>query len=326
MNRIEHTHITDIEHDDSGKLVKVCCHNCTQKLDVSSLSPFEHIHCPRCDEEIIVPIWFEHYLFEEHVGDAKFANTYRALDLTLDREVAVKVLKPEYRKQYSGKFLEAARKAARLNHFSITPIYSCGEFKGQPYFVAQYLDEGTLADILHNDGPLPLRKALPWMVEVTEGLHYASKRGMVHHAVTLRNMPLFEGRAKISDFTSSFFENSSLAPSLNSQHEDNLDIFNLGTVFYQLLTGVLPTEGNAETENIPDNIQALILKMLTEGAVNQVSYSEIIKVLKGGKLSEPEVAPRTVIKKESTLMKWVNWLLLVILLALVIIFIIIYYK
>lgn len=309
MDKIEHTHIPDIEYDNSGTLVKIYCHKCTQKLDVSSLLPFEHINCPKCNEDIIVPIWFDNYIFEEHVGNTKFANTYRALDLTLDREVAVKVLKPEYRKQYSEKFLNASRKAAKLNHFSIIPIYSCGEFKKQPYFVSQYISEGTLADILANKGPVPLKKALPWMIEVTEGLYYASKHGMVHHAVTLKHMPLFEERAKLSDFSSSFFENNSLESSLNSLHEDNLDIFNLGMAFYQLLTGVLPAEGNAETDNITDNIKDLILRMLNEGVVNQVSYSTIIKVLKGGKLPKLEIPPSTVTPPEPILKKWIKSLI-----------------
>jgi Protein kinase domain len=324
MNRAEKNHSTDIEHDNSGKLMKICCHNCMQKLDVSSLAPFEHIDCPKCHGDIIVPMWFEHYLFEEHIGTGKFANVYRALDLTLDREVAVKVLKPEHQKKYGELFLNAARRAARLNHFSITPIYSCGEFKKQAYFVSQYISDGTLADLLKHDGPVPIEKALPWMIEVTEGLHYASKQGMVHHAVTLEHMPLFEERAKISDFSSSFLEGDSAELSLNAEHEDNLDIFNLGVAFYQLLTGSSPAEGGAENYNIPDNIQSMILKMLTEGVVNRVSYSEIIKVLKGGKLTEAEALPVAEPRKKSILRKWAKQFIAIQLLILIIIFAILY--
>ena len=272
----------DNSQSDHHEVMKVHCHNCMQKLDVSSLTPFDVIHCPKCDEEIIVPMWFDHYLFEEHVGDSKFANVYRALDLILDREVAVKVLKKEFEKRYGKLFLEAARKAAKLNHFSITPIYSCGNFEGQSYFVAQYISEGTLADVVNQFGPQPIDKALPWMIEVTEGLEYASKNGMVHHAVCLEHMPLIEGRAKISDFSSSFFEGESPELDLNEQEEDNLDIFNLGVSFYRLLTGREPSATIAADLDIPENIQTLILTMLTDGLESRISYGEILRVLRGG--------------------------------------------
>ena len=273
---------TDNSQSDSHEVMKVHCHNCMQKLDVSSLTPFDVIHCPKCDEEIIVPMWFDHYLFEEHVGESRFANVYRALDLILDREVAVKVLKKEFEKRYGKLFLEAARKAAKLNHFSITPIYSCGSFEGQSYFVAQYISEGTLADVVKQFGPQPISKALPWMIEVTEGLEYASKNGMVHHAVCLEHMPLVEGRAKISDFSSSFFEGDSPELDLNDEQEDNLDIFNLGVSFYRLLTGREPSATIAADLDIPENIQTLILTMLTDGLESRISYGEILRVLRGG--------------------------------------------
>jgi serine/threonine protein kinase len=323
MNRAEKN---SIEQDSSGNLMKVHCYNCTQKLDVSSLTPFSRIHCPKCDTEIIVPMWFDHYLFEEQVGEGKFAKVYRALDLTLDREAAVKVLKPEHEAKYGELFLKAARKAAQLNHFSITPIYSCGEFENQSYFVSQYINDGTLADLLQEEGPQPIEKAIPWMIEITEGLYYASKQGMVHHAVSLEHMPLVEGRAKISDFTSSFFEGESPEVSRNVHNEDNLDIFNLGVAFYQLLTGSSPTEGDAGKYNIPDNIQKLILKMLTEGAVNRISYSEIIRVLKGGEINvEIAVPPSEVeIEKTSILKQWRGRIIAITALILVIIVAIIF--
>lgn len=310
----------------SSNAMKINCPNCVQKLDVSSLTPFERIACPKCGAEIIVPMWFDHYLFEEHIGDGKFANVYRALDLTLDREVAVKVLKPEYQQQYGELFIKAARRAAKLNHFSILPIYSCGEFNSRSYFVSQYVAEGTLADVLHDQGPQPLEKVIPWMIEITEGLYYASKENMVHHTVTLEHMSLVEGHAKISDFSSSFFEGDSAKRSLNAENEDNLDIFNLGVAFYELLTGSSPTKDATKTHNIPESIQALILKMLTEGAVNRISYSEIIRVLKGGELSVAEVVPAAKSTSHSSLKKWSLRVAVILVMATVVIAFMLYNK
>jgi len=153
--------------------LKIFCHVCQQKLDVSGLSPFAHFNCPACNAELIVPKWFDNYLLEEPAGTGGMATVYRALDPALDREVAIKILSPEVAsaKERSELFLHEARTAATINHYAIIPIYTCGIFEGQPYIVMQYLGGGTLElKIKMERKGLPLKQTIKWIRDIADGL------------------------------------------------------------------------------------------------------------------------------------------------------------
>ena len=75
--------------------MKIVCYSCSQKLDLTELEPFTKIDCPVCESKIIVPKQFGNILLEEDLGTGRLARVYRAMDITLDREVAVKVLKDD---------------------------------------------------------------------------------------------------------------------------------------------------------------------------------------------------------------------------------------
>ncbi len=132
---------------DSGRRpVKIFCHHCQQKLDVTSLEPFSRFACPMCGTELIVPTWFDNYLLEEPVGTGGMATVYRALDIALDREVAIKILKEEVlpASELSDLFLNEARTAATINHYAVVPIYTCGICDGKTYIVMQFMNGGSL--------------------------------------------------------------------------------------------------------------------------------------------------------------------------------------
>ena len=114
--------------DSERRPVKIFCHHCQQKLDVTSLQPFSRFACPMCGNELIVPTWFDTYLLEEPVGVGGMATVYRALDIALDREVAIKILREDVLpgSELSELFLNEARTAAAINHYAVVPIYTCG--------------------------------------------------------------------------------------------------------------------------------------------------------------------------------------------------------
>ncbi len=78
--------------DIEKRKLKIVCYHCGQKLDLTDMEPFSEVDCPACAVKIIVPKCFENYLLEEPGGEGGMATVYRALDLTLDREVAIKIL------------------------------------------------------------------------------------------------------------------------------------------------------------------------------------------------------------------------------------------
>ncbi len=266
---------------DGRRPMKIFCHACGQKLDLSHLEPFSHIACPACGTDLIVPRWFDNYLLEEIAGIGGMATVYRALDLALDREVAIKVLKPDlaFSVDKSELFLHEARTAATINHHAVIPIYTCGIFENQTYIVMQYMGGGSLeSTLLTASEPLPLPSVVYWIRDVAAGLENARQRGIVHHDMKPANIMLdTDGKAKIGDFgiaqiVSGKAKDSAAAEELSqgwvSPHyaspekirtgEEDFrgDIYSLGATFYHLVTGLTPYP------NV--GIDELIQKRLTE--------------------------------------------------------------
>ncbi|MHB9137797.1 MAG: protein kinase domain-containing protein [Victivallaceae bacterium] len=304
---------------DMSEALKVSCHACRQKIDVSDLEPFSHFACPSCGADMIVPKWFGNYLLEEQCGQGGMANVYRALDLTLDREVGLKVLKDEIMEmEHSGSlFLHEARIAAALNHYAIIPIYSCGEFEKHPFFVMQYMGNGSLEHLLLLNKAIPVAQAIRWIIDVAEGLDNARRHGIIHHDVKPGNILLdSDGNAKIGDFgiahaifdhrsnqllevTGSWGSPHYVSPEKIAEGEEDFqgDIFSLGVTFYELLTGNMPFESSEHEEmlksrrehafqaahelrtEVPPTISALIGRMLAFDPLERPGYREIIREL-----------------------------------------------
>jgi serine/threonine protein kinase len=304
----------------SRKKIKISCHKCGQKLDLTHLEPFAIIECPVCDQKLIVPKWFDNYLLEEPGGVGGMATVYRALDLSLDREVAIKVLNPDVaiRKDRGELFLHEARTAATINHFGVIPVFTCGEFDGQPYIIMQFMEGGSLEDKLKmTPSPLPVADVCRWIRDVAEGLDNARKHGIVHHDIKPGNIMLDDdGNAKIGDFgiaqaihdsrTEKVFEvtRTWLSPHYVSPEkvatgkEDFLgDIYSLGATFFHLVTGRTPfeeedvarlirmrldndpPEPKSLRSDIPEKISNLVMSMLNRDIDARPNYREIIKAI-----------------------------------------------
>ena len=245
--------------------LKITCYRCAQKLDLSDMVPFDKVKCPSCSAEIIIPKWFDNYLLEEPGGIGGMAVVYRALDLTLDREVAIKVLNSDVASlnERSHLFLHEARTAATINHYAVIPIYTCGEFENQPYIVMQYMDGGSLDRKLEESkGPLPVDDVVKWIRDIAEGLDNARRHGIIHHDIKPANIMMDrDGNVKIGDFgisqvlrdsrsesivkmTKSWGSPYYVSPEkvLCGKEDHTGDVYSLGASSYQLLTGHTPFE------------------------------------------------------------------------------------
>lgn len=336
----------ELDSESEAKELKVSCYSCLQKLDLTSLEPFSYCPCPACGSILIVPQWFGTYLLEEMCGEGGMAKVYRTLDVTLDREVAIKVMKPELASvdNFGEIFLQEARIAASLNHHGIVPIYSCGEIDSQPYFVMQFMANGTVEHYLNNHkDDLTLPQIVRWLTSVAEGLENAKKHGIIHHDVKTGNILLdTDVNAKIGDFgiAQAIFDAKSSALShltrdwgsphyvspekLISGHEDYRgDIFSLGVVFYELVTGKMPFKNSSSTEEllrvrkerrftepqhyrseITPELTALMLKMLEYEPDMRPAYPDIIKTMHHY-LRHISLSAKTVVAKQH----WSDWLL-----------------
>ena len=218
------------------------------------------------------------YSLEGEIGRGGMSVVYRARDIRLNRPVAIKVLPPElaYDPAIRTRFTREAQTSAQLAHPHIVPIYDVGEREGIAYFVMAIVTGGNLADLLAREPRLPLPQVRKILTEIAEALHYAHQRGVIHRDIKPDNILLDgeSGRVMVTDFgiaraieagtrltvTGSAVGTPTYMSPEQAMGERELDgrsdIYSLGVLAYQMLTGRVPfTAGNA---------MALLLKHVGE--------------------------------------------------------------
>jgi eukaryotic-like serine/threonine-protein kinase len=207
----------------------------------------------------------DRYRVESELARGGMASVYRARDLRLDREVAVKVLSSPYADDplFTARFLDEARAAASLSHPSLVHVYDSGSDGGAHFIVMELLDRHrTLRDRLDSEGPLPPEEVLRVGRELLAGLAVVHERGLVHCDVKPANVMLGPGPAKLIDFGIATqphdgIDGDTSIGSLRFMSPEQLhgrsltpasDLFSLGAVLYESLTGRPPYPGETPEE------------------------------------------------------------------------------
>ena len=220
----------------------------------------------------------EQYHVESEIGRGGMSVVYRARDQRLNRPVAIKVLPPElaYDSAIRLRFTREAQTSAQLSHPHIVPIYDVGERSGVAYFVMAHVTGGNLATLLGRAPRPPIEEVRRIVREIADALEYAHERGVVHRDIKPDNILLDAdgGRAMVTDFgiaraieAGSRLTVTGIAvgtPAYMSPEQamgerevdGRSDIYSLGVVAYQMLTGRLPFTGS--------NPMALLLKHVNE--------------------------------------------------------------
>jgi eukaryotic-like serine/threonine-protein kinase len=205
------------------------------------------------------------YELEELAGTGGMSSVYRARDTLLERDVALKLLH-----EYHGadaesieRFRREARAVAQLSHPNIVTVIDRGEDGDRQFIVFEYVDGENLKELVAREGALPVRRALELAIQVGEGLACAHEHGVVHRDVKPQNVLLNgDGRAKVTDFgiarsldvdhgmtlTGTVIGTSSyIAPEQASGRsvDERTDIYSLGVVLFELLTGDVPFPGES---------------------------------------------------------------------------------
>jgi serine/threonine protein kinase len=207
-----------------------------------------------------------HFNLLEEIGHGGMGTVFRAFDPTLNREVAIKVLRENlaHDPKFLNDFLEEARTAASISHPHIVQIYFVGEESAQYYIVMELLKGQTMREIVEKQGPMNEERALDLAIEVVEGLRAAYKNQMIHGDIKPANIFVTEEvGAKILDFGLAKLANVEVAPGegiwgspyyisperVGQKAEDfRSDVYSLGATLFQMLTGHPPFEGDTPEE------------------------------------------------------------------------------
>jgi serine/threonine-protein kinase len=211
---------------------------------------------------VVGDVLADRFELEELVGTGGMSSVYRARDRVLDRPVALKVLHDHFvgDDEHVERFRREARAVASLSHPNIVTVIDRGEHDGSQFIVFEYVDGGNLKRVIDRAGPAPVDRALELAIQVARGLAYAHEQGLVHRDVKPQNVLLNgSGRAKVTDFgiaraldvrgmtqTGTVLGTSEYISPEQAQGRDVgelTDVYSLGVVLYELLTGELPFTG-----------------------------------------------------------------------------------
>lgn len=224
----------------------------------------------------------ERYEIVGKIGTGGMADVYKGKDHKLNRYVAIKVLKPEFREdtKFIKKFQTEAQSAAGLTHPNIVNVFDVGNDEGVYYIVMELIEGITLKDYISKKGKLSIKEATSIAIQVSMGLEAAHSHGIVHRDVKPQNIIIStDGKVKVTDFGIARAASSNTISSnvMGSVHysspeqvrggysDEKSDIYSLGITLYEMVTGVVPFDG--------DTTVAIAIKHLQEEMIPPSTYT-----------------------------------------------------
>lgn len=281
-------------------------------------------------EQIILD---KRYELLEHIGSGGMAEVYKAKDLILERLVAVKILNSQYAgdTEFVQRFHREARGAARLSHPNIVGVYDVGEDDGRHYIVMELVEGQTLKNMIAEKGKLDVEEALHIAKKIAAALEMAHKNNLVHCDIKPHNILVTaNGAVKVADFgiaravsSSTLTYNDTVVGSVHYFSPEQAkgtaitpksDVYSLGVVLYEMLTGQLPFDGSTPVgialkhlqedalslrsidESIPGKIDMIVMRAMDKNRDNRPDSTAMFKMIEA---VEKEVVLGTVNDKEA---------------------------
>ena len=258
----------------------------------------------------------DRYEIIKSIGEGGMANVYLAQDTVLERKVAIKVLRGDLadNEKFIRRFQREAKSVSDLSHPNIVEVYDVGEEDGQHYIVMEYIDGKTLKQLLQKRGTLTVPEVVDIMTQLTDGMAAAHDAYIIHRDIKPQNIMILDnGMIKITDFGIATSMNATQLTQTNSVMGSvhylppeqaagqtatiKSDIYSLGILMYELLTGSVPFKGDNAVEialkqmkeRIPSEEVNTVLLNITQSALfgnniidslnNQIDYLRDKKLL-----------------------------------------------
>ena len=273
----------------------------------------------------------DRYQVIKTIGEGGMANVYLAQDTILDRKVAIKVLRGDLAQdeKFIRRFQREALSASKLVHPNIVEVYDVGEYNGNYYIVMEYINGITLKNLIKKRGALTLPEVIDIMSQLLSGIMCAHDSYIIHRDIKPQNVMILEdGRVKVTDFGIATAINSNELTQTNSvmgsvhylpPEQANgsgstikSDIYSLGILMYELLTGKLPFKGDNAVEiaikqmqepipsicsqnpAIPQSIENIVLKACAKNPKNRYDsvndmYRDLRNALNEDTMKQPRV-------------------------------------
>lgn len=273
----------------------------------------------------------DRYQIIKSIGEGGMANVYLAYDTILDRNVAVKVLRGDLAtdEKFVRRFQREALSASSLSHPNIVEVYDVGEDNGQYYIVMEYIEGKHLKSLLKKRGKLTVSEVIDIMLQITDGMACAHDSYIIHRDIKPQNIMILDnGTVKITDFGIAMAMNATQLTQTNSvmgsvhylpPEQANgkgstlqSDIYSMGIVMYELLTGKLPYKGDNAVEialkhlkeplpsikdelpTLPQSIENIILKATAKNPKNRYNdaremHEDLLTCLDDARKEEPRL-------------------------------------
>ena len=272
----------------------------------------------------------DRYQIMKTIGEGGMANVYLAYDTILDRNVAVKVLRGDLAtdEKFVRRFQREALSASSLSHPNIVEVYDVGEDNGSYYIVMEYIKGKHLKQLLKQRGKLTLTEVVDIMLQITDGMSAAHDKYIIHRDIKPQNIMILEnGLIKITDFGIAMALNSTQLTQTNSVMGSvhylppeqasgkgatiQSDVYSMGILMYELLTGELPFRGDNAVEialkhikepfprirnilpNLPQSIENIIMKATAKNTKNRYTdaremHDDLKTALTDERAAEPQ--------------------------------------
>ncbi len=273
----------------------------------------------------------DRYQIIKSIGEGGMANVYLAYDTILDRNVAVKVLRGDLAtdEKFVRRFQREALSASSLSHPNIVEVYDVGEDNNQYYIVMEYIEGKHLKELLKKRGKLTLSEVIDIMLQITDGMSVAHDAYIIHRDIKPQNIMIQEnGVVKITDFGIAMAMNATQLTQTNSvmgsvhylpPEQANgrgstlqSDIYSMGILMYELLTGKLPYKGDNAVEialkhlkeslpsikedlpDLPQSIENIIIRASSKNPKNRYAdaremHEDLLTCLDDSRKNEPKI-------------------------------------